>query len=96
LNFRALVKNDRFPPAKLTWDLDDFFGRFTFFPAPSPRETDPGEHFFIRNITEYSWNISLLPEPLEKLLKIREFWHSGQATRDPDSRIFKHFGIPPE
>jgi hypothetical protein len=33
-------------------------------------------------------------EPLAKLLKVREGRHSGQAKRDPESRILKQFWIP--
>jgi hypothetical protein len=35
-----------------------------------------------------------LPEPHSKLLKERGDGHSGQAKRDPESRIFKQFWIP--
>jgi len=33
-------------------------------------------------------------ESLAKLLKARRNGHSGQAKRDPESRIFKEFWIP--
>jgi len=33
-------------------------------------------------------------EPLSKLLKAIENRYSGQAKRDPESRIFKQFWIP--
>jgi hypothetical protein len=33
-------------------------------------------------------------EALAKPLKAREKGHSGQAMRDPESRIFKQFWIP--
>jgi hypothetical protein len=33
-------------------------------------------------------------EALAKLLKARRKGHSGQAKRDPESRIFKQFWIP--
>jgi hypothetical protein len=35
-----------------------------------------------------------LKEALAKLLKARRKSHSGQAKRDPESRIFKQFWIP--
>jgi len=38
-----------------------------------------------------NWNFI---KSLAKLLKEREFRHSGQAKRDPESRIFKRFWIP--
>jgi len=38
--------------------------------------------------------INLLLEVFAKLLKARENRHSGQAKRDPESRIFKQFWIP--
>jgi hypothetical protein len=38
--------------------------------------------------------INLRPEALAKLLKTVENRHSGQAKRDPESRIFKRFWIP--
>jgi hypothetical protein len=37
---------------------------------------------------------TLLYEVLAKLLKARANRHSGQAKRDPESRIFKRFWIP--
>jgi hypothetical protein len=33
-------------------------------------------------------------EPLAKLLETRGNGHSGQAKRDPESRIFRQFWIP--
>jgi hypothetical protein len=33
-------------------------------------------------------------EPLAKLLKAGGIRHSGQAKRDPESRIFKRFWFP--
>jgi len=33
-------------------------------------------------------------EALAKLLKVRRNRHSGQAKRDPESRIYKQFWIP--
>jgi len=36
----------------------------------------------------------LIAEALAKLLKAVERRHSGQAKRDPESRIFKRFWIP--
>jgi hypothetical protein len=36
----------------------------------------------------------LTKEALAKLLKALENRHSGQAKRDPESRIFKRFWIP--
>jgi hypothetical protein len=38
--------------------------------------------------------IILKNEALAKLLKAEENRHSGQAKRDPESRIFKRFWIP--
>jgi hypothetical protein len=38
--------------------------------------------------------ISLTQEALAKLLKAVKNRHSGQAKRDPESRIFKQFWIP--
>jgi hypothetical protein len=35
-----------------------------------------------------------ISEPLAKLLKEEESCHSGQAKRDPESRIFRKFWIP--
>jgi hypothetical protein len=35
-----------------------------------------------------------IDEPLSKLLKTRGNRHSGQAKRDPESRIFEQFWIP--
>jgi hypothetical protein len=35
-----------------------------------------------------------IQEALAKLLKARRKGHSGQAKRDPESRIFKQFWIP--
>jgi hypothetical protein len=38
--------------------------------------------------------ICVTVEALAKLLKAVENRHSGQAKRDPESRIFKRFWIP--
>jgi len=35
-----------------------------------------------------------ISEPLAKLLEEGESRHSGQAKRDPESRIFRQFWIP--
>jgi hypothetical protein len=35
-----------------------------------------------------------IPEALAKLLKVRRNRHSGEAKRDPESRIYKQFWIP--
>jgi hypothetical protein len=37
---------------------------------------------------------SLACEAPAKLLKVRRNRHSGQAERDPESRIYKQFWIP--
>jgi hypothetical protein len=39
-------------------------------------------------------NNKQIDEALAKLLKAVENRHSGQAKRDPESRIFKRFWIP--
>ena len=43
---------------------------------------------------DYRDYIEDILEPLAKLLKARGNGHSGQAKRDPESRIFKQFWIP--
>ena len=48
----------------------------------------------LEQFTEFCDFINLISEPLAKLLKARGNGHSGQAKRDPESRIFKQFWIP--
>jgi len=45
-------------------------------------------------VTKQSHEINEIEEALAKLLKAAENRHSGQAKRDPESRIFNRFWIP--
>jgi hypothetical protein len=61
------------------------------FQLPSCKNFIGRKKFFVLYALD---EIAFLLEPLAKLLKARGNGHSGQAKRDPESRIFKQFWIP--
>jgi len=66
------------------------FESLCFRKNPSfPRRRESGTcQSFEKTGFPFSW------DPLAERLKARGSRHSGQAKRDPESRIFEHFWIP--
>ena len=83
---RSLQGADQIPPFGLGYQNS---GGQSFFFQDALEKMSPGQ-FLPRGVGCIQLNI----EPLAKLLKARGNGHSGQAKRDPESRIFKQFWIP--